>query len=492
MKLFKSWKTILPLFIIVLGLVALPQVIQAQSGPPPQAIAACENLSPGDACQFTVPDGTTISGTCQTVQDVLACVPADSSPTETPAGTSPTPTATPTGTPTPSPSTLSYSIVDTGQSGCYDADGEISCPQPGEPFYGQDGQHAGLQPSYVDNGDGTVTDLNTGLMWQQTPASEKSIWAEAVADADTFGLAGYDDWRLPTIKELYTLIDFDGCVRGSVEDSTPYIDTTYFDFEYGNTDAGERLIDAQYWSATAYVGTTMGGNATVFGVNFADGRIKGYGIEGGDGAMTQFVRYVRGNPDYGVNDLADNGDGTVTDQATGLMWQQADSGATYNWDGALAYCNDLSLAGHDDWRLPNAKELQSIVDYGRAPDAQEPAQQSAAVDPIFDITSDDSYFWSSTTHMDGPNYGGAYVAFGQAWGYMEQPPDSGEYVLLNVHGAGAQRSDPKSGDPEDWPTGNGPQGDLVRIHNYARCVRDAEETTAPTLSHTLYLPLALR
>ncbi len=43
---------------------------------------------------------------------------------------------------------------------------------------------------------------------------------------------------------------------------------------------------------------------------------------------------------------------------------------------------------------------------------------------------------------------------------------------LDVHGAGAQRSDPKQGNPADYPYGRGPQGDAIRIYNYARCVRD--------------------
>jgi hypothetical protein len=378
--------------------------------------------------------------------------------------------------------------VDTNQDQCYSDSAQVACPQSGAAYYGQDAQHDGVQPSFQDNGDGTVTDLNTGLMWQQTPSSEKATLTEALTGAETFNLAGYDDWRLPTIKELYSLIDFTGCTRTTAEESTPYIDTDYFDFEYGDESAGERIIDAQYWSSTEYVGTTMGGNPTAFGVNFADGRIKGYGTN-----MSHFVRYVRGNTDYGVNDFVDNGNDTITDQATGLMWQQADSGTTYNWDGALSYCNDLSLAGYDDWRLPNAKELQSIVDYTRAPDASQAAQQSAAIDPIFDITNQDSFFWSSTTHTEGPNAWGAYLAFGQAWGCMEDPQNPDTCNWLNVHGAGAQRSDPKTGDPNDWPEGNGPQGDLVRIYNYARCVRDVETTTIPPttppdLSYKVYMP----
>ena len=320
----------------------------------------------------------------------------------------------------------------------------------------------------MDNGDGTVTDLHTGLMWQKTPG-DKMTYTEAGAGAEVFNLAGYNDWRLPMIKELYSLIDFSGSTGTSAATSVPYIDTHYFDFEYGDTSAGERFIDAQYVSSTEYVGTTMNNDPTVFGVNFADGRIKGYPRDIGPGgtAKTYYVRYVRGNPNYGVNDFVDNGDGTTTDRATGLMWMQADSGTTLNWEEALSYCEGLSAAGYDNWRLPNAKELQGMVDYTRAPDATNPSQVGAAINPIFQITSDDSYFWASTTHVDGPAGGdkAIYLAFGEAWGYMEQPPNSGHYVLLNVHGAVSQRSDPNDANPDDYPHGFSPPGDAIPTYN---------------------------
>src|SRR4030067_574460 len=63
----------------------------------------------------------------------------------------------------------SYKIVDTGQELCYDTLTTISCPHPGESFYGQDAIYIGNIPSYTDNNDGTVTDLVTGLMWQKSP-----------------------------------------------------------------------------------------------------------------------------------------------------------------------------------------------------------------------------------------------------------------------------------------------------------------------------------
>jgi len=376
-----------------------------------------------------------------------------------------------------------FTVVDTGQTRCYGSAQEIPAPAEGEPFHGQDAQYAGNTPSYRDNDDGTVTDLNTGLTWQQDPGN-KVTWEVAVAGADALDLGGHADWRLPTIKELYSLIDFRGVTSRSAATSVPYIDTDYFAFRYGDASAGERFIDAQYCSATEYASTTMHGNATVFGVNFADGRIKGYPkyrpSPAGWTAKTFFCLYVRGNTSYGVNDFVDNGDGTVTDRATGLMWMQEDSGSLGAGDGAdgkldwqqtLEWAEDLTYAGHSDWRLPNAKELHSIVDYTRSP----ATTGSAAIDPLFHCTrttgedgqADYGFYWTSTTHLDGPMVGGqaCYIAFGDAHGYMRG-------WWLDVHGAGAQRSDPKSGDPSRFPFGRGPQGDAVRIYNLARCVRD--------------------
>ena len=169
-----------------------------------------------------------------------------------------------------------YPIIDTGQELCYDTLNVISCPQPGEPFYGQDAQYNGIQFAYQDIGNGTVTDLNTGLMWQQFLFDDKYTYDDALTAADTFSLGGYGDWRLPSIKEIYSLIDFRGVTGMSAIESTPYLDTNYFEFRYGDETSGERFIDAQYVSSTEYVGTTMNGDFTVFGVNFADGRIKGY------------------------------------------------------------------------------------------------------------------------------------------------------------------------------------------------------------------------
>ena len=188
-----------------------------------------------------------------------------------------------------------------------------------------------------------------------------------------------------------------------------------------------------------------GQDDTLFGVNFADGRIKGYGLILHGRPKEFYVMYVRGPQGYGVPDLTDNGDGTITDAASGLMWTQDDNGEAISWEGALAHAqamNAQGYLGHDDWRLPNIKELQSIVDYTRSPDTT----GSAALDPLFDIsaitneagTPDFPFYWSSTTHAnvsDQPGAYASYVSFGRAMGYMNGWTD--------VHGAGAQRSDPK-------------------------------------------------
>lgn len=384
---------------------------------------------------------------------------------------------------------LPYVVVDTGQERCYDAETEIAYPASGAAYGGQDAQHQGVQPAYRKNGDGTVSDLNTGLMWVQNPGAKKT-YAQAAADAPQCRVGGHADWRLPTVKELYSLILFSGIdpdpQSRDTRGLTPFIDTRAFAFQYGKAEDGDRIIDSQFATCTLYVSTTMGGNKTMFGVNFADGRIKGYPIDAlhGHEAKKFNVLYVRGNPAYGKNDFVDNGDGTVTDRATGLMWEQGDSGRGMDWKDALAYAEKLTLAGHDDWRLPNAKELQSIVDYTRSPDTT----RSAAISPVFKATpfvneggkTDYAYYWTGTTHVNPRTDAMAvYIAFGRALGFMSFPPgrSGGSKTLMDVHGAGAQRCDVKEGDPAQLPQGQGPQGDVMRILNLVRGVRGGAVTT---------------
>ncbi len=420
--------------------------------------------------------------------------------------------------------TSSYPIVDTGQRQCYNNNGPIACPSAASAdFFGQDAQFAGRSSSYTLSSDSvTVYDQVTGLTWERSPEtngdgslskSDKLSYANALlhcAEHSAANYAGYNDWRLPSIKELYSLIDFSGTDPSGVAGTdttglTPFIDTDYFLFAYGDTSAGERLIDAQYVSSTPYV-VSSGSVTKVFGVNFADGRIKGYDLKmPGDVEKTFAVQCVRGSSSYGVNDFEDNQDGTISDQATGLMWSKADSAAAMNWKNALAWVqtkNAENYLGHDDWRLPNAKELQSILDYSRSPDVT----ASAAIDPVFEATSftnedgqaDWGWYWTSTTHASSNGMGGAgiYLAFGRAGGW--QQTQAGCFSLVDVHGAGAQRSDPKNSNNlvemgsicnGGTAYGLGPQGDVQRAANYVRLVRDIDGASTALLDENLYLAL---
>ena len=396
----------------------------------------------------------------------------------------------------------SCAIVGTGQLTFWNSAGkEISASAKGAPFYGQDAQFPGTAPSYKDNGDGTISDLVTGLMWTKTPdvngdgkinAADKLTLSQALERAGTLRAGGHSDWRLPTIKEQYSLIDFSGVdpLLADTDTSrlTPFIDTKYFTFGYGDISAGDRIIDAQMAASTLYVGKTFIFLQTMFGTNFVDGRIKGYPPAIGMGSFAEktfYAYYVRGNPAYGVNSFTDNGDSTVTDKATKLMWSQADSGSGMDWGHALAWAqqkNAEHYLGYDDWRVPNIKELQSIVDYSRSPATTD----SPAIDAVFKTTritneagqSDYGYFWSSTTHL-GQGGGGptnasgtpalsasgtpapdasgtqtpngeqaAYISFGRGMGKMFG-------LWMDVHGAGRQRSDPKAGGASDYPTDSG-------------------------------------
>jgi len=371
----------------------------------------------------------------------------------------------------------SYPLVATGQTTLYGNDGEvITSLNEGDTLYGQDANYLkGATMSYTNNGDGTITDNNTGLMWQQVPSSKDFSWQEAVDYCDSLNLGGYDDWRMPSCKELYSISDF-----GS---GWPYLDTTYFKL----VDMNHMTKDEQYWSSNYYVGVTVeGGSNAAFGVNHVTGHIKAYAASsgmpgGGPGDTTginppppnggnplaKYVRAVRGT-EYGINKFVDNGDGTITDNATGLMWAQEDSGEGMDWEAALSYAENSTLAGYTDWRLPNVKELQGIVDYSYSPSATDPSKVGPAINPLFSCTpiineagnDDYGYYWTSTSaHFTSgePYYYAWYVAFGRAVDASGQ----------DSHGAGAVRFDTKY---EGGALGEGGE----RYYNYVRLVRDAK------------------
>ena len=435
--------------------------------------------------------------------------------------------------PASQPATRPYCIVDTSQAKCYSTQAEITPPKPSQPFYGQDAQFAGKQPSLtLSKDEKTVSDNNTGLTWMRSPnltntlpvRGDKMTYPAAQAWVRTVNAArygGFTDWRLPTIKQLYSIFDCRGTDPSNFTGSdtsvlTPFIDTKFFRFAWGDVNDGERIIDSQYATNTLFVLSPSGsGFQKLFGVNFADGRIKGYDLRMPDGftQKTFFVQLVRGNTDYGKNDFIDNKDQTITDRATGLMWSKEDNKKALNWQDSLAWVeamNKENYLGHNDWRMPNVKELQSLVDYANAPDFN----GLPAIDTKFftcsSITNeagqaDFPYYWTGTTHAgyNGPGARGTrgggpppppggpggvggqadYVPFGRALGWPA-PRDG----WIDIHGAGCQRSDPKIAPPFPYATVHtvvvkgvtytgysfGPQGDAIRGLNYVRLVRGGE------------------
>jgi hypothetical protein len=336
------------------------------------------------------------------------------------------------------------SVVTTGQKYDFDGDGTTITPVEGEDFYGQDADYESDEFSFTSWGSNSVLDNNTGLMWQAVPSDDKFSWSEGGDYCDELELDGYSDWRLPTAEELFSISDF--------EEGWPYLDTDYFSFPAETTTSGSGSTDGgpqgkvnasddsesvskdqgQFWSSNYYKVTEDGAAHDVaFGVNHATGHIKAYPASQ-TGTMAKHVRAVRGD-EYGASDFVDNGDGTITDETSSLMWMSADLDSAMEWGDALSSAENSTFADYTDWRLPDVKELQSIVNY----DGSYPAiDQSKFTTSDFE-DNENYYFWTNTSayfSKSSPVYGYAwYVAFGFAVG------NDG----LDSHGAGAVRFSPK-------------------------------------------------
>jgi len=123
-------------------------------------------------------------------------------------------------------------------------------------------------------------------------------------------------------------------------------------------------------------------------------------------------RLVEGLPN---KRFIDNGNGTVTDTKTNLMWWKKGTDIAYDWQQAVGYCKDLAFYGHSDWRLPTIEELFSIIDHGR---------HDPAINPVFKCKS--SNYWSSTTYTDYPsNAWYVYFSYGGVHNYSKS---YGSYV----------------------------------------------------------------
>ncbi len=298
----------------------------------------------------------------------------------------------------------------TGQEKCYNTE------VPACTNTGQDGDiKAGVAwPSkrFIDNNDGTITDDLTGLMWTQdanAPGDStcnpniSKIWQgalEHVKCLNTNKYKGYSDWRIPNVIELESLVN-----AGYMEDD-----------ESPNSSNADWLINqgfnkvqaGWYWTSTnsissktsAYVINMIKGDVFYYnktngfyvwpvrGVSnsssrtWKTGQVKCYNTsgteincadtgQGQDGDIKEGV-------DWPIPRFVNNADGTITDKLTGLSWSQnAKSpgtgqcipGVTKSWQDALKHLNCLNTnkhLGYGDWRLPNRKELLSLLNYGES------------------------------------------------------------------------------------------------------------------------------
>ena len=258
---------------------------------------------------------------------------------------------------------LPFKLSDTGQTTSYTATA------------GEDADYV-IQPlSFKDNGNGTVTDNNSYLMWQKTDGGEMTI-EKAVTYCDTLTLGGYTDWRMPTAQELFSIHLFDA--------NNPALNTTLF-----------TKTTAEYWWSS----DKQADNATNIWATNAGGGIgnhpKTETLSAG-GTKHFHVRAVRSliSTTFSTTRFTDKTDGTIKDNYTGLTWQKTPPATPMTWEAALAYAKTVTLGGKSDWRLPNIKELQSLNDVSRV--------KPSVNKTIFPGIVSSAFYWSSTSQYKTP------------------------------------------------------------------------------------------
>ncbi len=265
---------------------------------------------------------------------------------------------------------------------------DTGATQDGTTTFGEDNDYSRYAPSFIDNGDGTITDQVTGLMWQKVDNGE-STWDTAVANAASVTTGGHSDWRLPTPREAFSILN---------HANNPAVNSTYFP----NHPAGA----AGYWWTSDIFGTDA---TRVWCTNSGGGlgaHPKTETLSAG-GSLRFHARYVRGKRPTNGHNYVNNGDGTITDTDTELMWTQVPS-AAMNWTSAIAHAENLTTAGYTDWRLPNIKELQTLVDITLATSTSAAGVLPCLQRTLFPSATATAY-WSSTPLRSG---GGSPT---QAW-----------------------------------------------------------------------------
>jgi len=260
---------------------------------------------------------------------------------------------------------LTFRFPDAGEIRCFDKEGREIQVQPQDELWGQNGCFAVNPMSFSklgsnakaltdsaawSNGYRMVLDNNTGLIWEVKSPKKSDVnfcediysWEDArdkyIKKMNAKKYGGFSNWRLPNKDELRSIIDYGK--------TGPAVDTWYFP----NTKSD------LYWTSVPYKMQPP----FIWGIFFGLGSGICY-----TPSSERYVRAVRGGLSkiFGTTDagrFTDNQDGTITDAVTGLMWQKAEN-ERMDWYSALKACKEMQLAGHNDWRLPNLKELNSIL-----------------------------------------------------------------------------------------------------------------------------------
>lgn len=248
-------------------------------------------------------------------------------------------------------------LPDTGQTNSYTT------------TYGEDNDFLINMPFFTINGDGTVTDTVTGLMWQQTDGGEMT-YENALIYCDTMTLGGYTDWQLPTDQEAYSILNH--------QRTNPAIDITVFTptaAEYWWTANLQYNDSNKVWSTNS--GGGIGNHRKT--ETISAGGTKHFHVRA--------VRYAQAPVIVPVH-FTDINNEIITDELTGLSWQKSPYYDSLTWEDALLFADTLSLGGYTDWRLPNIKELFSINDNSRS----NPSLPVA----FFNVAAAAKY-WSSTS-----------------------------------------------------------------------------------------------
>ena len=300
------------------------------------------------------------------------------------------------GTTTVKACAIKYGATNTSTTACEYIIVRLALPRTGQTTSYTNGDDGDLQkgvdwPStrFTDNGDGTLTDNLTGLMWvrdmtlmtsrdpgfdtDETADDGKVTWFRALdyaAKLAAENYAGHNDWRMANVREMASLInctqtfqyDWLADIGFTNVQTAPFCSTT----DQANTDQ-PFLFSFQWENNYSSVSCKKTNCRTFLVVRSAGSGSVALPVTG---QTTSYTNGDDGSVQTGQADpsprFTDNGNGTITDNLTGLMWQQVASTSPFfvTWPEAITACSDLSLAGYTDWRLPNFQELFSLANYG--------------------------------------------------------------------------------------------------------------------------------